>query len=132
MQLRFQIAIRALVLCIILSSGSLLLAQNPDVIQREQVLSAMRKASDYMANTVSCHGGYLWKYAEDFSEVEGEAPSRRSQVMVQIGTPEMGHLFLDLHECSPTRPILIMQKMEQITRSTDNTSWEDMALFYRF
>ena len=55
-------------------SGSLAFSsESRCYVERELVLAAMRKASGYMANTVSCHGGYLWKYAEDFSEVEGEA-----------------------------------------------------------
>lgn len=97
---KIQIIRHALVLSLIITAGSMVSGQQPGFVEKDLVLAAMRKASGYMANTVSCKGGYLWKYAEDFSEVEGEAPSRRSQIMVQSGTPEMGHLFLDLYEAT--------------------------------
>lgn len=86
------------ILCFLLMTEGLLSGQHKQTAERENVLDAMRRASKFMANTVSNRGGYLWKYAEDFSEVEGEAPSRTSQIMVQSGTPGMGHLFLDMYE----------------------------------
>lgn len=85
-------------LCLL--SFSLNFGQDSGELKREDVLQAMRKASDFMAQTVSCNGGYLWKYAADFSEREGEAPGRKSQIMVQGGTPEMGHLFLDMFDAT--------------------------------
>ena len=75
-------------------------AQQVREVAREDVLAAMKKASEFMSDRVSYQGGFLWKYAEDLSEVEGEVPSRRTQIMVQGGTPEMGHLFLELHEAT--------------------------------
>lgn len=80
---------------VILSSG-----QTTKRIKTDDVLTAMRRASDYMANTVSCNGGYLWKYAEDFSVYEGEIPARASQIMVQDGTVDMGYLFLEAYEAT--------------------------------
>jgi len=59
-----------------------------------------------MVNEVSCKGGYLWYYAEDFSERQGEAPARESQIMVQRGTPEMGHLFMDIFDATGDRAYL--------------------------
>ncbi len=82
------------------------LAQNLKDLTSEDVLLAMRKSSDYMAGMVSCNGGYLWYYAEDFSERQGEAPARESQIMVQGGTPEMGHLFLDMFDATGDRAYL--------------------------
>ena len=54
----------------------------------------MRKASDFMVNTVSNHGGYLWYYAEDLSEQWGEAPARPSQIWVQTSTSDVGEMFI--------------------------------------
>jgi hypothetical protein len=67
-------------------------------VQLNDVLSAMKKASEYMAGTVSNNGGYLWSYKEDFSEVFGEVPARKSQIWVQEGTSDMGELFLEMFE----------------------------------
>ena len=85
-------------LSMLLGAGSVAISQPNGDLEKGQVLEAMRKSSDYMVSTVSCNGGYLWYYAEDFSERQGEAPGRESQVMVQGGTPEMGHLFLDMFD----------------------------------
>jgi PelA/Pel-15E family pectate lyase len=67
---------------------------------REDVLAAMRSASDYMANTVSNNGGYLHTYKEDFTEQWGEAPARPTQIWVQSGTPRMGELFLSAYRAT--------------------------------
>jgi len=68
-------------------------------ITDDHVLSTMKKASAYMVNEVSCHGGYLWYYKEDLTERFGEVPARKSQIWIQgAGTPAMGHTFLDLYE----------------------------------
>ncbi len=37
----------------------------------KEVLTAMRKATEFMANTVSNRGGYLWAISEDFSDSVG-------------------------------------------------------------
>ena len=47
-------------------------------VNDENVLAAMKKASAFMVNEVSCHGGYLWYYKEDMTEVFGEVPARKS------------------------------------------------------
>jgi len=61
---------------------------------REEVLAAMEKATGFMADTVSCRGGYLFTYAADLSDQWGEAPARPSQIWVQQATPDMGEAFL--------------------------------------
>lgn len=75
-------------------------------IQINDVLAAMKKASKYMAETVSNNGGYLWSYKEDFSEVFGEVPARKSQIWVQSGTPDMGELFLEMYEVTEDKTYL--------------------------
>jgi len=66
-------------------------------VTKEDVLTAMRRSTDYLANKVSLHGGYLHMYAEDFSEQFGEGSARKTQVWVQSATPQMGDLFLDMY-----------------------------------
>ncbi|MHB9028646.1 MAG: pectate lyase [Candidatus Latescibacterota bacterium] len=66
----------------------------------KEVSAAMRKASDFMLNTVSCRGGYLWSYAADLSDQWGEAPARKSQIWVQGATPEIGECFLRVYRAT--------------------------------
>lgn len=86
----------SLLVITVLASG-----QRNKKVSNEHVLSAMKKASAYMVNEVSCHGGYLWYYNEDLTQVFGEVPARKSQIWVQgAGTPAMGHTFLDMYEAT--------------------------------
>jgi len=65
----------------------------------KEVLSAMRKASNFMVNEVSLNGGYLWSYSADLSKGWGEAMARPSQIEVhQTGTPTMGDLFIEAYK----------------------------------
>lgn len=74
-------------------------AQKIKELTPEVVIDAMKRSSDYMVNTVSCHGGYLWYYSEDMTERFGEVPARPSQIWVQgAGTPAMGELFLEMYQ----------------------------------
>jgi len=85
-----------LVMVIFFTSSSF--GQKGQIPDREAVLTAMRKSADYMMNEVSCNGGFLHEYAEDFSEQWGEVPARKSQIWVQRTTPQMGELFLELFQ----------------------------------
>jgi PelA/Pel-15E family pectate lyase len=64
---------------------------------KEQVLSAMKKATDFMMNVVSNRGGFLWHYNEDFSKQWGEIPARKSQIWVQPpgSTTNVGLMLLE-------------------------------------
>ncbi len=64
----------------------------------DDVLAAMRAATAFMADNVSCRGGYLWTYAADLSRQWGEAPACPSQIWVQGGTPDMGQCFLEAYK----------------------------------
>ncbi len=86
------------VLLMFLNSFIAIYGQSAESLTKENVLSVVRKASDYIANVVSYKGGYLHSYAEDFSEQYGEVPARKTQIWVQSSTPQMGDLFLDLYK----------------------------------
>lgn len=63
--------------------------------------AAMRKATDFMMNTVSNRGGFLWKYSADLSEQWGEIPARKTQIWVQDpGTIGVGELFLEIYRAT--------------------------------
>ncbi|MDP2982815.1 MAG: pectate lyase [Candidatus Latescibacter sp.] len=64
-------------------------------LEQKEVLAAMRKASDFMMNTVSTRGGFVWNYSADLSERWGEVPARKSQIWVQGATNGVGELFHD-------------------------------------
>ena len=67
----------------------------------QDVIAAMRKASEFMVNEVSLNGGYLWSYSADLTRGWGEAMARPSQIEVhQTGTPSMGELFLEVYKAT--------------------------------
>lgn len=90
----------ALILLMAFGSFTAAYAQSNENLTRENVLSAMRKASDYMANVVSYKGGYLHDYSEDLTEFYGEVPARKTMIWVQSSTPQMGDLYLNLYQAT--------------------------------
>lgn len=66
--------------------------------KEKEVLQAMQNASDFMMNTVACHGGFVWYYSSDLSEQWGEVPARKTMIWVQDpGTIGVGMMFLDAY-----------------------------------
>jgi len=53
---------------------------------REEVLTAMKKATRFMREDVAVRGGYVWVVSEDLSRRWGEVPARPSQIWLQGGT----------------------------------------------
>lgn len=80
--------------------------QSNDKLTKENVLSVMRKAADYMANVVSYRGGYLQNYSEDLSDQHGEVPARKTMIWVQSSTPQMGDLYLNLYKATSDKVYL--------------------------
>lgn len=67
----------------------------------KEVLAAMKNAADFMTNTVSNHGGYVFQYAADLSDQWGEIPARKSQIWVQPpGTPTVGMMLLEAYKAT--------------------------------
>ncbi len=67
---------------------------------RERVLATMAKASDFMMNTVSNRGGFVWAYSLDL-EPYGELPARKSMIWVEPpGTPTVGLMFLEAYRAT--------------------------------
>ncbi len=67
---------------------------------KQEVLSAMKKATEFFSTKVSNRGGYVWNVSEDFSKYYGEVPARKSQIWVQSGTPLVGMVYLDAYEAT--------------------------------
>jgi PelA/Pel-15E family pectate lyase len=73
-------------------------AQGPS---RDQALSTMKRATEFMVEKVSTNGGYVWSYTPDLSKRWGEMEAKKSQIWVQPpGTGTMGHLFLDAYHAT--------------------------------
>lgn len=67
---------------------------------KQEVLSAMKKATEFFSTKVSNRGGYVWNVSEDFSKQYGEVPAKKSQIWVQSGTPMVGMVLLDAYEAT--------------------------------
>ena len=79
---------------------------------RDDALLAMKKATVFMMERVSLHGGFVWKYSEDLSERWGEIPARKSQIWVQPpGTSSVGEIMLEAFRT--TRDPMYLKYAEQ-------------------
>lgn len=68
---------------------------------RAAVLAAMKRATRFMAEKVSHHGGYVWRVLPDFSRRWGEMEAYDSMIWVQApGTSSMGHVLLDAYRAT--------------------------------
>lgn len=77
------------------------LANAVETVKRGQVLDTMKRATEYMVDTVAVHGGYVWSYLPDMSRRWGEMEAFPSMVWVQPpGTGTMGHVFLDAYHAT--------------------------------
>lgn len=69
--------------------------------KQKDVLAAMKTATDFMMNTVSYNGGFVWQYSADLSEQWGEVPARRTMIWVQDpGTIGVGMMLLDAYKAT--------------------------------
>ncbi|MBP5345184.1 MAG: pectate lyase [Bacteroidales bacterium] len=98
MKLKSIISVRTLCLISWLLTGPSLSVQ-ADTYQptRDDVLDAMHRATQYMMDSVSLDGAFVWEYAADGSRQWGEleAPYRTMVWLQAPGTPSMGHMLLD-------------------------------------
>ena len=71
-------------------------------LDREEVLQAMRRATEYMMDSVSYEGAFVWNYLPDLSRQWGEieAPYRTMVWIQPPGTPSVGHLMLDAYHAT--------------------------------
>lgn len=68
---------------------------------RQQIEATMKRASEFMVDTVSTRGGYVWSYLPDLSRRWGELEATPDMIWVQPpGTADMGELFLDAYHAT--------------------------------
>ena len=67
----------------------------------QQAEQTMLKATKYMADSVSTHGGYVWYYLPDLSRRWGEMEAYKTMIWVQDGgTVSVGHMLLDAYDAT--------------------------------
>mgnify|MGYP001047238958 CR=1 FL=1 len=70
-------------------------ALSADEKLRHEAEAALVKAVAFYDGQLSINGGYLWRYAADLSEREGERPATATMAWVQPpGTPAVGMAWL--------------------------------------
>ena len=68
---------------------------------RHEVVTALRKATEFFHGSVARHGGYVYLQSADLSLREAEGTTGESTVWVQPpGTPAVGEAFLDAYEAT--------------------------------
>jgi len=84
--------------CLFLTNAFILSAKTKN---NEQTLQTMKKATQYMMDVASYHGGFVWNYLPDMSRQWGEMEAKRTMVWIQPpGTPAVGHLMLDAYHAT--------------------------------
>lgn len=79
----------------------------PGAPDENDIRKAMWQATDFMMNTVSQRGGFVWKYTADLSEQWGEVPARKSMIWVQDpGTVGVGNMLLNVYRATGDRRYL--------------------------
>ncbi|MGC3963404.1 MAG: pectate lyase [Rhodocyclaceae bacterium] len=64
-------------------------------------IDAMKRAVNYMDQTVSYRGGYVWAYLPDLTTTWGEMEAKRTMCWIQPpGTPTAGHAILDAYHAT--------------------------------
>lgn len=89
--------------CLLLAMGPLNLSAEEKATAdlEDAALAAMKKATSYMMDSVSCHGGFVWNYTLDRSRRWGEMEAYPTMIWMQSpGTPQMGHTLLDAYHAT--------------------------------
>src|ERR1043165_4457237 len=74
-------------------------AQNETLAQQAE--QAMYKATQFMNDSVSTNGGYVWYYLPDMSRRWGEMEAYKTMIWTQDGgTVSVGHELLDAYKAT--------------------------------
>jgi len=66
-----------------------------ETVSSQQAANSLRRGVPFLRSDFSINGGYLWRYATDFSVREGETPASHTTARVQPpGTPTVGTTYL--------------------------------------
>ena len=76
----------------------LLMLTAPVCAQQEAFMKTMKRATQYMMDSLSCHGGFVWSYLPDHTRQWGEIEATPTMIWMQApGTPDVGQLMLDAY-----------------------------------
>lgn len=68
--------------------------------KEKQIYDTMKKATSFVVDSLSNNGGYVWFYSPDLSRRWGELEAQKSMIWMELGTPAMGHIFLDAYHAT--------------------------------
>ncbi len=78
----------------------LIFCQNIFADQKD-ILHTMRKATQFMMDSVSLNGGFVWNYTADLSRRWGEVEALPTMIWMQsTATPEVGQVLLDAYHAT--------------------------------
>ncbi len=68
---------------------------------KDAILSTMKRATQYMMDSLSYRGGFVWNYLPDHSRQWGEMEAYPTMIWMQSpSTPDMGHLLTDAYHAT--------------------------------
>jgi len=70
--------------------------------EKEEIITAMKRATKFMMDSVGYHGAFLWEYSFENKRYWGEVEARRTMGWTQGkgGTPAMGDILLDTYHAT--------------------------------
>lgn len=70
--------------------------------EKEEITSAMKRATQFMIDSVGYHGAFLWEYSFEQKRYWGEIEARRTMGWTQGdgGTPAVGDILLDAYHAT--------------------------------
>ena len=70
--------------------------------EKEEITAAMKRATQFMLDSVGYHGAFLWEYSFEQKRYWGEIEARRTMGWTQGdgGTPAMGDILLDAYHAT--------------------------------
>lgn len=70
--------------------------------EKEEITSAMKRATQFMIDSVGFHGAFLWEYSFEQKRYWGEIEARRTMGWTQGdgGTPAIGDILLDAYHAT--------------------------------
>jgi PelA/Pel-15E family pectate lyase len=80
---------------------TLLLSMTLSAQTKDDIATAMKRATHYMMDKASYRGGFVWNYLPDYSRQWGEMEAKRTMIWLQApSTPDVGQLLLDAYHAT--------------------------------
>ena len=91
-----------LIVTMLLMSSGIFGKSNSLNKEKDEISSAMKRATKFMMDSVGYHGAFVWEYSFENKRYWGELEARRTMGWTQGkgGTPAMGNIFLDAYHAT--------------------------------